>query len=114
MFTFHIESVVADTVSLSAETAHPEVSELCSLVRAAGMHVGITVKPETPVELLFPYVQAGLVDMVREGGGMGLLYVVRAGAGQGRAGRGGAGQGLLSSDLVALYYFIGISLQRRS
>jgi len=64
MYTFHIESVVPDTSTLSATDAHPEVSELCGLVRAANMHVGITLKPETPVEVLFPYVEAGLVDMV--------------------------------------------------
>ena len=28
------------------------------------MHVGVALKPATPVELVFPYVEAGLVDMV--------------------------------------------------
>ena len=65
MFTFHIESVVPETSTLSSEVPHSEVSELCGLVRAAEMHVGITIKPETPVDVVFPYVQAGLVDMVR-------------------------------------------------
>lgn len=41
--------------------------QLCAAIRDAGMHVGITVKPETEVELLFPYVDAGAVDMVRQG-----------------------------------------------
>lgn len=38
--------------------------ELCSLIQAQDMYVGLTLKPETPVELLFPYVDAGIIDMV--------------------------------------------------
>lgn len=50
--------------SLSRDSPHPEVLQLCSTIRDAGMHVGVTVKPETDVELLFPYVDAAAVDMV--------------------------------------------------
>lgn len=52
------------TDALSASAAHPEVVELCSLIQAQDMYVGLTLKPETPVELLFPYVDAGIIDMV--------------------------------------------------
>lgn len=52
---------------LTPSTVHPEVAELCNLVRASAMHVGIALNPETPVELVVPYVEAGLVDMVRRG-----------------------------------------------
>jgi ribulose-phosphate 3-epimerase len=67
MYTFHIESVLpgGGINGLSPDQAHPEITELIALIRQAGMYVGITLKPETPVELLFPYVTAGLVDMVR-------------------------------------------------
>lgn len=54
--------------SLSRDSPHPEVLQLCSAIRDAGMHVGITVKPETDVELLFPYVDAAAVDMVSGSG----------------------------------------------
>lgn len=33
-------------------------------VRAAGMKVGVALKPQTPAELLMPYLQKGLLDMV--------------------------------------------------
>lgn len=39
-------------------------AQLCRDVRAAGMHVGIALKPGTAADLVFPYVDAGLVDMV--------------------------------------------------
>ncbi|KAG1660042.1 hypothetical protein FOA52_010027 [Chlamydomonas sp. UWO 241] len=75
MYTFHIEAAAEGGVpALSANAAHPEVVELCGDIRAAGMHVGLTLKPETDVSLLLPYVDAGLVDMV-------LVMTVRPGFG---------------------------------
>ena len=35
---------------------------------AAGMQVGIALKPATPAELVLPYLQQGLLDMVGGGG----------------------------------------------
>lgn len=66
MYTFHLEAV-ADPAALSAGAAHPDVCALAAAVRAAGMQVGIALKPQTPAELAAPYVEAGLVDMVRRG-----------------------------------------------
>lgn len=80
MYTFHIESVIGETTSdegsgdPAAATLHPEVVEICQLVRAANMHVGLTLKPETSMEVLLPYLAAGLVDMV-------LVMTVRPGFG---------------------------------
>ena len=39
MFTFHLEAV-ADPSSLSPDSTHPEVLDMCNTVRAAGMKVG--------------------------------------------------------------------------
>eukprot|EP00983_Pelagomonas_calceolata_P002351 79561-Pelagomonas_calceolata.AAC.5 len=39
-------------------------AQVCKAVKAAGMHCGIALKPATSPELVFPYVEAGLVDMV--------------------------------------------------
>jgi len=41
------------------------IMQRCLLqVRDAGMHVGIALKPSTPVEHVFPYVEAGDIDLV--------------------------------------------------
>eukprot|EP00775_Hariotina_reticulata_P013693 gene13693-13815_t len=63
MFTFHLEAV-ADPEQLEQQTANTAVVEMCEAVRAAGMKVGIALKPQTPAELLFPYLQQGLLDLV--------------------------------------------------
>ncbi|KAF6266665.1 Ribulose-phosphate 3-epimerase-like protein [Scenedesmus sp. NREL 46B-D3] len=63
MFTFHLEAV-ADAAQLSASEAHPAVVQAAEQVRAAGMKVGVALKPDTPAELLLPYLQQGLLDMV--------------------------------------------------
>jgi ribulose-phosphate 3-epimerase len=60
MFTFHLEVVAP---SLSNER-HAAVVQLAKKVRDAGMHVGIALKPSTPVEHVFPYVEAGDIDLV--------------------------------------------------
>lgn len=64
MFTFHLEAM-ADPQQLSQQEAHPAVMEMCEAVRAAGMKAGIALKPATPAELVLPYLQKGLLDMVR-------------------------------------------------
>ncbi|KXZ54045.1 hypothetical protein GPECTOR_5g154 [Gonium pectorale] len=66
MYTFHLEAAAApdDAHSLCPDTPHQAVADLCAGVRRAGMHAGIALKPATPVELVVPYVAAGLVDMV--------------------------------------------------
>lgn len=86
MYTFHIESFIGEVAegSSSSSTAaatssppslHPEVVETCQLIRAANMHVGLTLKPETPIDVLLPYLAVpGLVDMV-------LVMTVRPGFG---------------------------------
>ncbi len=61
MYTFHIEAVPGYD---QQKQPIPAVLDLCNAVRAAGMHCGIAVKPKTPVSLLLPYIDAGLVDMV--------------------------------------------------
>lgn len=59
MYTFHLEAVEGyNTGGTGAAKA------LCHAVREAGMHCGIAIKPATPAELLLPYIDAGLVDMV--------------------------------------------------
>lgn len=46
--------------------SHHECVYYCVVqVRGAGMKVGVAVKPQTPAELLLPYLQQGLLDMVR-------------------------------------------------
>ena len=39
--------------------------QVCQAVKASGMYCGIALKPATAAELVCPYVDAGLVDMVR-------------------------------------------------
>ncbi|KAL4443907.1 hypothetical protein ABPG75_011644 [Micractinium tetrahymenae] len=69
MYTFHLEAAAGGADALRAgpagaagEAGIPAVHDLIAAVKAAGMLCGITVKPNTPVELLLPYVQS--VDMV--------------------------------------------------
>jgi ribulose-phosphate 3-epimerase len=64
MFTFHLEAAVPDTSQLTADRPHPDVVALASAVRAAGMRVGVALKPGTPAELLLPYLSANLLDLV--------------------------------------------------
>jgi ribulose-phosphate 3-epimerase len=51
-FTFHLESVLPSN--------DPNV--MIQMIRDAGMKVGIVIKPSTPVERLFPYIE--LIDVV--------------------------------------------------
>lgn len=64
MFTFHLEAVVPDSSQLSADAAHPAVASLARTVRDAGMRVGVALKPDTPAELVMPYLSAHMLDMV--------------------------------------------------
>ena len=52
-FTFHIEAVKKE-----------QVADICEAIRHAKMHVGISLKPATPVSEIAEYVRAGLVDTV--------------------------------------------------
>ena len=40
---------------------------LSAAVLPAGMHAGVALKPKTPAETLFPYIEKKLIDMVRHG-----------------------------------------------
>jgi ribulose-phosphate 3-epimerase len=51
-FTFHLESELPDG----------DASKLIQMVRDAGMDVGLVIKPGTPVEALYPYVDK--IDLV--------------------------------------------------
>jgi ribulose-phosphate 3-epimerase len=51
-FTFHIES----------DMPEGGPSALIQMIRNAGMQVGIVVKPQTPIDLVFPYLSH--VDMI--------------------------------------------------
>lgn len=64
MYTFHLEAAADDPSALSPDAADPGVLDLCRGVRAAHMHVGLALRPSTPAELVVPYVEAGVVDMV--------------------------------------------------
>ncbi|GIL66449.1 hypothetical protein Vafri_19961 [Volvox africanus] len=68
MVTFHLEAAAGpgpdDWHSLRPDEAHPAVVDMCHGVRAAGLHVGLALRPATPVELAMPYIEQGLVDMV--------------------------------------------------
>jgi len=54
MFTFHWEAV---------DRSNVKCMELVKEIKAAGMKVGIAVKPKTAVEEIFPIIEAGQVDM---------------------------------------------------
>ncbi|KAL6774332.1 RPE2 [Auxenochlorella protothecoides x Auxenochlorella symbiontica] len=60
MYTFHLEAV--DPEPGPGAEPLPDVAALIRAIRAAGMLVGIVIKPGTPVQRLEPYLDA--VDMV--------------------------------------------------
>lgn len=66
MFTFHLEAVDLDAACNSG-VVHAGVMALLHRARSLGMYAGIALKPSTPVESVFPYADAGMVDMVRAG-----------------------------------------------
>jgi ribulose-phosphate 3-epimerase len=76
MYTFHLEAVAkqeeqksgdgaaaSDNAAPSSGVVDPRVRALVDRVRALGMRAGLAIKPATPAESLFPYIDAGLVDM---------------------------------------------------
>ncbi|KAL3148297.1 hypothetical protein ABBQ38_013763 [Trebouxia sp. C0009 RCD-2024] len=62
MYTFHIEAVVED----AANAKHPDekMTKVLKQVKDAGMYAGVALKPKTPIETLFPYIEDKLVDQV--------------------------------------------------
>lgn len=62
MYTFHLEAV-ADPATLSSQAANEAVAAVAQEIRRVGMQVGVALKPATPLELLFPYLDLGLLDM---------------------------------------------------
>ena len=59
--TFHLESVVSEPVAVGTDK-DAAVSEVIAAIKDAGMYVGIALKPGTPAEAVFPYVED--IDMV--------------------------------------------------
>jgi len=55
IFTFHIEAM---------DERNKDVKEMIDKVKAAGMKVGIAIKPKTSVEAVEPYLQ--FLDLVRD------------------------------------------------
>ena len=62
MYTFHLEAVVADATN--AKHPDPEMVKVLKQVKEAGMHAGVALKPKTPVETLYPYIEDKLIDQV--------------------------------------------------
>ncbi len=62
MYTFHLEAVVPEATT--AKHPDPQMVKVLKEVKEAGMHAGIALKPKTPAETLFPYIEDGLVDQV--------------------------------------------------
>lgn len=62
MYTFHLEAVVED----AANAKHPDdkMTKVLKQVKDAGMYAGVALKPKTPIETLFPYIEDKLVDQV--------------------------------------------------
>lgn len=62
MYTFHLEAVVADAAT--ASHPDPKMAGVLKEVKESGMHAGVALKPKTPVETLFPYIDDKLIDQV--------------------------------------------------
>ena len=62
MYTFHLEAVVED----AANAKHPDekMTKVLKQVKDAGMYAGVALKPKTPIETLFPYIEDKLIDQV--------------------------------------------------
>ena len=62
MYTFHLEAVVED----AANAKHPDakMTKVLKEVKDAGMYAGVALKPKTPIETLFPYIEDKLIDQV--------------------------------------------------
>ena len=62
MYTFHLEAVVED--ASNAKHPDPEMTKVLKEVKDAGMYAGVALKPKTPIETLFPYIEDKLEDQV--------------------------------------------------
>ncbi len=62
MYTFHLEAVVPE--AFTASHPDPNMVKVLKEVKEAGMHAGVALKPKTPVETLYPYIEDKLVDQV--------------------------------------------------
>lgn len=62
MYCFHLDAILPDAGK--GNHPDPKVVEVCKAVRDAGMYVGVAIKPGTPVETLYPYIDDKLVDQV--------------------------------------------------
>ena len=62
MYTFHLEAVVEDAVN--AKHPDQQMVKVLKQVKEAGMHTGVALRPKTPVETLYPYMEDKLVDQV--------------------------------------------------
>ena len=62
MYTFHLEAVVEDAIN--AKHPDQEMVKVLKQVKEAGMHTGVALRPKTPVETLYPYIEDKLVDQV--------------------------------------------------
>lgn len=62
MYCFHLDAVLTDAGK--GDHPDPKMVEVCKAVRDAGMYVGVAIKPGTPVETLYPYIDDKLVDQV--------------------------------------------------
>lgn len=60
MYCFHLDAVLPDAGK--GDHPDPKMVKVCKAVRDAGMYVGVAVKPGTPVETLYPYIDDKLVD----------------------------------------------------
>jgi ribulose-phosphate 3-epimerase len=58
MYTFHLEATRTSYFFLNVENP----TSIIEKVKKTGMKVGIAIKPQTPVEQVFPY--CGCIDMV--------------------------------------------------
>ncbi len=66
MFTFHLEAVApTQDNAMPSEEQQAQVLAVAQAVVDAGMKAGIAIKPATPAEALYPYLdREGLIDMV--------------------------------------------------
>ena len=63
MYCFHLDAVLPDAGK--GDHPDPKMVKVCKAVRDAGMYCGVAIKPGTPVETLFPYIDDKLVDQVK-------------------------------------------------
>ncbi len=62
MYTFHLECPCFEQPETPIRLE--AVAKLAEAVREAGMHVGVALRPSTPVAAVLPYLEAGDFDLV--------------------------------------------------